>query len=73
MKSYQVIWPIAGSWCCVVEAENEEDAAEKAADLYHLEPDAGELCWEFLKHITTGNVCHAPQGHLYVEEVAGDA
>lgn len=71
-KEYQVLIPIAGCIAVTVEAENEEEAKEKAfeedwavelsgpnVELHELEP---------LEKIVEGNVCYAPQWYVEVEE-----
>ena len=75
MKVYQVTIPIAGSIYVDVEAEDEEEAKEKALNRswsISLTSDdnsvsLGEL--EPLEHICQGNVCFAPVWDIEAEEV----
>jgi hypothetical protein len=56
MKNYSVTIPIAGHVYIEVEAENEEDAKNKA---FENCPD-GDIEWDALESFNTGNVCHCP-------------
>lgn len=73
MKKFIVTIPIAGSFSIEVEAENAKAAEQeawtkigehKAGDVEEI----GEVCWEYLRKICTGNVCHAPCHEISVEE-----
>lgn len=64
MAKFFVEIPIAGSITIEVEAESKDDAKEAAWTRIHEnagEPeDIGEITWEYLNAISTGNVSHAP-------------
>lgn len=58
MKEYTVTIPIAGHAYVTVEAENDEQAKEKAfaeVTIDHVEQ------WEALDQFNQGNVCYCPQ------------
>lgn len=57
MKKYLVQIPIAGHICHEVEADNEDEAKEKALD---MDPDTGDLSWVTLDSFCEGNVCYCP-------------
>ena len=65
MSKYIVSIPIAGTITFNVEAENEEDAIEKAWD---ESIDDGELEYELYEHLTEGNVRHFWNNDIEVEE-----
>ncbi len=61
MSKYTVSIPIAGAVHIEVEAESTTKAIAAAWDVYNdLGEKAGDVEWEAMDHITTGNVCHAP-------------
>lgn len=59
MKKWEVLLPVAGHVAVEVEAENEEEAIEKALRSENItNEDIQE--WDVFKKIIEGNVCHAP-------------
>jgi hypothetical protein len=65
MKKYNVTIPIAGHAYVEVEAENEEDAKEKAMD-----KTTTDIEWEYLDQFNKGNVCYCPSPwEIEVEEI----
>jgi len=67
LRDFDVCIPITGTIWVTVEAENEEDAIEKAfmsddLTLQNIEE------WECHKEICSGNVLHASQNEAYAEE-----
>jgi hypothetical protein len=64
MDKYFVQVPIAGSVTIEVEAASREDAVEAAWARIHENSgdpeDVGEIEWEYLDKVASGNVCHAP-------------
>lgn len=64
MAKFMVLIPIAGSFAIEVEAADEKAAKAAAWDemnAYTGDVEAiGQLEWEFLEKICSGNVCHAP-------------
>ena len=75
MSKYIVSIPIAGAIHVEVEAESQDEAIQEAWDRVNeaSEPeDVGELEWEYMNHITTGNVCHAPLNDIEANRVRED-
>lgn len=66
MTKYIVSYPIVGNVEVIVEADSEQDAIragwDKCAD------DDAHVEWEPVERVTSGNVLHAPQNEIYVEE-----
>lgn len=58
MKNYSVTIPIAGHIVVDVEAENEEEAKEKALMMNHKTEQIES--WETLDRFCQGNVCYCP-------------
>lgn len=53
--------PLAGAIHIEVEAASAKEAKAAAWDAFNEKSEsAGELEWELMDHITTGNVCYAP-------------
>jgi hypothetical protein len=72
MKKYSVTIPIAGSVIIEVEVDDgaDDDAIYEAATAaYNDDESAGEIEWEFVQHITEGNVLNAPVNDWEYEEV----
>jgi len=61
MKQYTVIIPIAGHVTVSVEAENEDDAKEKAFEMDLADSGVADLEWETLTKFNQGNVCFCPR------------
>lgn len=69
MKKFFVTMPIVGSITTEVEASDKKQAVEEAWKIYHEQgPEAGEVEWEVVSRITTGNVLHAPLNEISVSE-----
>ena len=70
MPTYSVMVPIAGHIIVDVEADNEDDAKEKALlsddlDLKNVHE------WEALEKFNSGNVCHCPSPwEINVEKIS---
>ena len=69
MNKYIISVPIAGTVCVTVEAENEKDAYK---EVWNNEFDEDTLQWEMLEKIVKGNVLHAPQNEMCIEDVEKD-
>jgi len=70
MARYSVEIPIAGSMTIEVEADSEESAIEAGWARFHEEgPDAFDVSWEALSHVTNGNVCSAPCNEHSASEI----
>lgn len=68
-KRYIVSIPLVGAMHIEVSARTASEAKEKAWRAYDDHgPDAGEVEWELTDHVTTGNVCHAPQNDIEANE-----
>jgi hypothetical protein len=57
MKTFTVTIPLAGHAVIEIEAENEEEAIEKAFES-DIQPD--QVSWELLNKFGQGNVCYCP-------------
>lgn len=72
MKNFIVTIPIAGSFTIEVSAENAKAAKEaawsKIGEHSGAAEEIGEVCWEYLTEICTGNVCHAPCHSISADE-----
>ena len=69
MKTFYVTIPIAGTLTIAMEAENRKAAKDAAWNKYDEEgADAGEIEWEALESISTGNVLHVPCNDVEVSE-----
>lgn len=67
---YLVSIPVAGAIHVTVTAASEAEAKEAAWDKINEEGEsAGDVEWEFMDHITEGNVCHAPLNDIEVSKV----
>ena len=66
MKIYYLTIPITGIIDIEIEAENEEEATQKAFDEISLDQVAG---WQAHENITQGNVFYGMQNSLYIEEM----
>jgi len=67
MKRFAVEIPIAGYVRIEVEAENEEDAIEKAFDIGYKNEDIQEM--EMFEKLVEGNVCHTYHTRASAEEI----
>ncbi len=67
LRDFDVCIPITGTIWVTVEAENEEDAIEKAFMSDDLKLQNIEE-WECHKEICSGNVLHASQNEAYAKE-----
>lgn len=64
--------PIAGAIHVEVEAKSQDEAIEAAwakVDEAPKPDEVGEIEWEYMNHITTGNVCHAPLNSIEANKV----
>jgi hypothetical protein len=67
MNKYIVSIPLVGSMHIEVEAESASAAKERAWDEFNEHGEkAGEIEWELVEHVTTGNVLHAPLNDIEV-------
>lgn len=67
---YLVSIPIAGAIHLTVEASSEEEAKDAAWEKLNEEGEsAGDVEWEYMDHLTEGNVCHAPLNDIEVSKV----
>jgi hypothetical protein len=72
MKTYSVTMPITGVIHVEVQAESEEIALEAfwaEIDTMSGEDINNSLEWEYCPHVTTGNVTHAMQNDVEIEEI----
>lgn len=68
--NYIVSIPLVGAIHIEVEAESEKAAYDAAWDRYNSEGEsAGDIEWELVDQVTTGNVCHAPLNEVEINEV----
>ena len=69
MSKYLVTVPLVGYTYCEVEAENEEDAKEKALEICCDFDDKNVEVGEFygVEHVNNGNVCYHPMWDMEVE------
>lgn len=71
MPEYLVTIPVAGHVYVAVEADNKDDAIEKAMSRTRSKNDDVE--WEELERFNQGNVCYCPQPwEITVEEANGE-
>jgi len=73
VKNYCVQVPFTGYFEVVVDAENEEEAKNKAFSSQPFDDevkDGSEVVnLEFQRIITEGNVLHAPLNEIYIQEI----
>ena len=69
MKTYTVTIPIAGHAVIEVEADNAEEAIERALNSDKLTIDSIES-WEALEQFNRGNVCYCPSPWQAAAELA---
>lgn len=73
MKTYSIIVPFTGHMEVFIDAENEEDAINKAfevdVELKGLPENVEQFTWEYHRHITQGNICSAEYNDLEIEEI----
>jgi hypothetical protein len=68
MPRYLVTMPITGTVCKEVEAESEDAAIDNFFELWGDDPsDEDSTEWEFVEHVTTGNVFHGVQNDVCVD------
>lgn len=69
MSNYLVTVPLVGYTYCEVEAENEEDAKEKALDICCDFDNENVEVGEFygVEHVNKGNVCYHPMWDMEVK------
>jgi hypothetical protein len=72
MTTYFVRIPLAGSITIEVDAESEDGAKQAAWSRINEHSgdaeDLGDLEYEYLSKIISGNVCHAPCNEIEVSE-----
>ena len=68
MKKYSVMIPIAAACFLEVEAQNEEEAIEKALYSEELSLDRVEE-WDAFKEFCSGNIIHVHNNKAYAEEI----
>lgn len=70
MSKYIVSIPLVGAIHIEVTAESESDAEDAAWAAYNADGEsAGEIEWELVDEVTTGNVLHAPLNETEVNKV----
>lgn len=67
MKKYAVSLPFTGYMHLEVEAENEEDALDRAYEVEFNQDNIAALVYH--KEICTGNVFHGVMNEYYIEEI----
>ncbi len=72
MSKYIVSIPLVGAMHFEVEAQSKSEAKERAWDAYNEsggDPnDIGDIEWELVERVVTGNVCHAPLNDIEVNK-----
>ena len=67
MATFTVMIPIAGALHIEVEAQNADEAEQKAWDAYDaVGGEAGEVEWNAFERLVNGNVLYAPTNHVEV-------
>lgn len=69
MKRYIVTVPVVGYYVFEAEGEDEQDAIDFAFMNISDILDDGLECIDLVRHITTGNILHAPVNSAYAEEL----
>lgn len=70
MKKYGVSIPLTGYIYIEVEADSEQAAEEAAWEKFNVEGEkAGDIAWELVDHVTTGNVFHGELNDVCVDEI----
>jgi len=68
MKKFTISMPIVGVATATVKADSESEAIEELFAVWDNSPDDVHVEWEFVEHVTTGNVFHGMQNDVEVYE-----